>query len=237
MEKDKYDDLVDAVYKHALFGNSTEVKFDFAQYRNNGTLAVMLNCMPEPGDMEYAEEGNIFCVPYATVTVNLPDSSFLPANVQFVDTNNLPDIGDWLVSNGIASPTDHICQSGYCTYQAYAFNIPEKIVQKTVECREDCIAEGVIGLVENSGLKPDESNERGDLYRLRAAGDYPNPQIIIYKGTDPEHLGNKPDVFLLAVHRTKGEQMWRLRNLPSDVRNQVADSIRHSIHNSPRIKR
>jgi len=237
MEKDKFEELVDAVYKHSLFGNATDLKFEFAQYRNNGTLAVMLNCKPEPGDMEYVEEGNIFCVPYATVTVNLPNSAFLPPNVQFVDTNNLPDIGQWLENNGIASPTGQLCQSGYCTYQAYAFNIPEKIVQKTVECREDCIAEGLIEMIENSGLKPDETNERGDLYNLQATADFPNPQLIIYKGTDPEHLGHKPDVFLLAVHRTKGEQMWRFRNLPSDVRGHVSDSIRNAIHQGPRIKR
>ena len=237
MDNDKYEDIVNAVYTHDLYGYKTDVKLDFVQYRNNGTIALQLLSRSDEDEMPYMGTDKEFCSPYAVVTVNLPDSDTLAVNEQFVDENNLPGIGQWLLNTGIAYPTEHFCQSGYCTYQAYAFNVPDRILNETLSCREDCVAQNLIDVIENSNLKPDEVNERGELYNLKAAGEHPDPPVIVYKGTDPEHLGKKNDIFLLAYHREKGEQMWRFRNLPSSVRRQVTDSIAMAVRQSSRLKR
>lgn len=64
---------------------------------------------------------------YATVTVNLPESTFFERNIQFVDENNMPGIGKWLEDNGIATNTGYAAQSGFCTYPLYEFNIDETL--------------------------------------------------------------------------------------------------------------
>ena len=58
----------------------------------------------------WCEEG-----PYATFSVCLADEIVLPGYT-FLDTNNLPDINDALVSQGVVELTDHVGHSGYCTY-------------------------------------------------------------------------------------------------------------------------
>lgn len=235
----KYEDIVNAVYRHDIFGHQTEVMLRFAQYRNNGTMAVQMMCRPDIDEMPGEETLGEFCSPYGTVTVNLPESDTLAVNEQFVDSNNLPGIGQWLLNSGIAVPTEHIAQSGYCTYQAYAFKVPDRIIAETLSAREDCIAKGLVELIDNSNLKPSEVNERGELYKIKAAGDHPDPVVIVYRGTDPnpKGLGPKTDIFLLSRYRGRYEQMWRFRNLPSEVRRQVAHSIGEAVRNSCRLKR
>ena len=233
---DTNEKLFDAVYTHDIYGESTPVKFDLAKYRNNGTLAVMLTCKAPLEELDSPEAPGEFTYPYATVTVNLPESDTLAEHVQFVDENNIPGVGEWLQRNGIATPTDIVSRSGFCTYRAYEFNIPRKMLYDIRQARTDIVAGRLIEVLEKSGLKPDEVNPRGELYSLKAAGDYPNPRVIVYKGTDPEHLGAKPDIFLLAIHRTKGEQMWRLSNLPDEVRSQVIESVNSAVKNAPRLK-
>ena len=62
---------------------------------------------------------------YGVITVNLPESVFLPYGVQYVDVNNYPDIEKWLRAKGIAEPLGTYACSGFCTYPAYRFNVPE----------------------------------------------------------------------------------------------------------------
>ena len=90
--------------------HDTEVSLDFTTYRNNGTLAVQMNTVPDD---------NLFGV----ITVNLccPLQS---DKLAFVDENNLPGIGKWLQKNGIASPLGYSQRSGFCTYELYEFNLP-----------------------------------------------------------------------------------------------------------------
>lgn len=111
MQNQNYEDVVSAIYRHRIAGQETEVKLDVASYRNNGTLAVQLFSRMEDymGDCPSSEQLP-FENPYAVITVNLPESERLAANVQFVDMNNLPDIGRWLVQNNIAKPTKHMAQ-------------------------------------------------------------------------------------------------------------------------------
>lgn len=233
MQNQNYEDVVSAIYKHCIGAQETEVKLDVASYRNNGTMAVQLFSRMEDymGDCPSSEQLP-FENPYAVITVNLPDSERLAANEQFVDLNNLPDIGRWLVQNNIAEPTEHMAQSGYCTYQAFAFHLPDRLINKIVTSREDSIAERLINEIEASGMKPAEKNDRGELYKMSAYGKDSPASIIIYKGTSPKELGTKKDIFLLAHHAAKGEQMWRFRNLPEGVRKDIATQIGNAIRHS-----
>ena len=88
--------------------NDIEVSLSFENYRNNGTLAVEMNTVPDDE-------------PYATITVNL--CCPLQTNrMAFVDENNLPGIGAWLQDNGIASPLGYRQRSGFCLYELYSFH-------------------------------------------------------------------------------------------------------------------
>jgi len=88
--------------------NNYPIKFRISHYQNNGSLAIIMMTGYEM---------------YGTLTVNLPDSFLLPEDTQFVDENNLPGIGKWLEDNELATPTETIQQSGFCTYRAYKFNL------------------------------------------------------------------------------------------------------------------
>ena len=112
-----------------------DVMCSVASYSCNGTLAFQLFGRSEYG--EATDSRRQFCDPYGVATVNLPESAFLPYNVQFVDENNLPGIGAWLRANNIAHPTGYHCPSGYCMYEAYAFNLPEKDLKEVMNRRNE----------------------------------------------------------------------------------------------------
>ena len=94
----------------ALKFNNTEVSLNFTSYRNNGTLAVQMNTVPDK-DL------------YGVITVNLgcPLQNDTRA---FVDENNLPGIGKWLKKHGFATPLGYTQRSGFCNYELYSFHIP-----------------------------------------------------------------------------------------------------------------
>lgn len=87
-------------------GEQISVKVQFESYNVNGTLAVLL-C----GEDDFEE----------VITTNLRESILLPENVQFVDANNFPEIGEWLERNEVASPVGITVRSGFCQYPAYYF--------------------------------------------------------------------------------------------------------------------
>ena len=87
--------------------NGTEVSLNFASYRNNDTLAVEMNTVP---DDDF----------YAVITVNM-NSPLQNDTMAFVDENNLPGIGAWLRENGIAKPLGYIQRSGFCSYELFSF--------------------------------------------------------------------------------------------------------------------
>ena len=86
---------------------NSEYTLKKSHYTNNGTLAVVL-CNDE-------EE--------FVITVNLEYGFVINERQQYVDTNNCPNIEEFLVSNGIAKliPNCEV-QSGWCTYPLYEFN-------------------------------------------------------------------------------------------------------------------
>ena len=136
----KNSEVLDRQYSIRLFDSMPpmEVMCSLASYTNNGTLALQLfnkTDIPE-GYLPSGDPKKLFCEPFGIVTVNLFESGLLPYNVQFVDENNLPGIGAWLRQNGIAQPTGLHAASGYCLYEAYRFNIPEKDLKEVIDRRQ-----------------------------------------------------------------------------------------------------
>ena len=74
------------------------------EYRNNGTLAVLM----------YKEDGEL----YGCVTVNL-NHSLQSDSMAFLDENNLPGIGKWLTRNKLGIFMGVNARSGFCTYPLY----------------------------------------------------------------------------------------------------------------------
>lgn len=97
----------------AQWGETYELALEVSKYGNNGSLAIILH------DVKNKEE-------FGVLTINLPQSrvfaDFAP-NMQFVDTNNLPNIDKWLEENGIAERGSIMGCSGFCSYPSYKFNL------------------------------------------------------------------------------------------------------------------
>ena len=91
------------------FGTTENVTLTVNTYVDNNSLYV---------GMTTAGDG--FPEPYGDVTVNLLSS--VPPYCAFVDTNNMPELEDFLVKNGIAEFTGLTQKSGYCSYPLYQFN-------------------------------------------------------------------------------------------------------------------
>ena len=220
MEKEK------GIFTLEMFGQSQDVRLDYTSYSCNGTLALQLMCKSEVAEACFPMQdgrfvGNPYIETYGIATVNLPESERLAVNAQFVDGNNLPGIGRWLEENGIAKPLDIVARSGWCTYMAYEFEVPEQALSNIRNAREDIIAARLVERIGSSGLKPAERTARGDRYHIAEGTD-----IVLYRGGTDGTLGAKPDVFLLAGNgRHVDRDMWRLRNLPHDVRQALADDI------------
>ena len=87
--------------------NGQTVYLEVTRYANSGMLAVIMF--------------NVNGEPYGVITVNL--CSLLQSyDKAFIDENNIPGIGEWLVSNNIAEPLNVSQNSGYCSYPLYKFN-------------------------------------------------------------------------------------------------------------------
>lgn len=106
------------------FGRQTSLALARLCYSHGGNLAVMAYEASD-GELE----------PYATLTVNLPDYSFLLGeNQAFIDANNHPWALNWLEENGIARHTGLYASSGFCQYPLMTFdpqrlNTPEEFRQ------------------------------------------------------------------------------------------------------------
>ena len=98
---------------NAPWGETYELALEVSKYGNNGSLAIILN------DVKNKEE-------FGVLTINLPQSSVFAAfapNTQFVDTNNLPNIDEWLEENKIAKRGSVKGCSGFCTYPSFEFDL------------------------------------------------------------------------------------------------------------------
>lgn len=74
------------------------------EYRNNGTLAVLM----------FKEDGEL----YGNVTVNL-NHPMQSKEMAFLDENNLPGIGKWLSKKKLGISMGVNARSGFCTYPLY----------------------------------------------------------------------------------------------------------------------
>ena len=91
------------------FGTTESVTLTVNTYADNSSLYVGMTTM---------EDG--FPEPYGDVTVNL--LAAVPPYCAFVDTNNMPELEDFLVKNGIAEFTGMMQPSGCCNYPLYLFD-------------------------------------------------------------------------------------------------------------------
>ena len=82
----------------------TKVSLKKTEYRNNSTVALILN----------KEDGELYAV--ATVNLNHPLQS---ESLAFLDENNLPGIGKWIEENGLGVNMGYLASSGFCRYPLY----------------------------------------------------------------------------------------------------------------------
>ena len=82
----------------------TKVSLEKTEYRNNGTVALVLN----------KEDGEFYTV--ATVNLNHPLQS---ESLAFLDENNLPGIGKWIEENGLGVNMGYLASSGFCRYPLF----------------------------------------------------------------------------------------------------------------------
>lgn len=82
----------------------TKVSLEKTEYRNNGTVALILN----------KEDRDLYAV--AAVNLNHPLQS---DSLAFLDENNLPGIGRWIEENGLGANIGYLASSGFCRYPLY----------------------------------------------------------------------------------------------------------------------
>lgn len=91
------------------FSGRVPVRLEINSYMNNGRLYIGLT----EAEGEYPE-------PFADMTVNI-DGPCLPY-CGYVDTNNCPELEEFIVKNGLGEFTDMVGNSGFCQYPLYMFN-------------------------------------------------------------------------------------------------------------------
>ena len=84
--------------------NGTKVRLEKQEYRSNGTLAVAM----------YTRDGEL----YDVITTNLMNG-MQSDSMAFLDTNNHPQIGEWLQRRGLALPMYYTARSGFCEFPLY----------------------------------------------------------------------------------------------------------------------
>ena len=89
------------------FNREIEVRLGYGVYSDNNSLAVLLTCREADLDEEllddedYDYDESRFNEVLDAVTINLDSSVKLPANEQFIDIQNYPQLALWLVENDI----------------------------------------------------------------------------------------------------------------------------------------
>jgi hypothetical protein len=99
--------------------NGHPCTFSLYRYRDNDNLAVQMTTYIEG----YPE-------PYAMITRNL--GIHCRKDCAFIDSNNLPGIGRWLIREGLAHATGRCQFAGYCVYDEYKFDM-DKIKEYVTE--------------------------------------------------------------------------------------------------------
>lgn len=95
------------MYTYETYGQKFDINLMRSTYMDNNNTAII----SETTDGE----------PFGTLTVNLDEK--LPKNMAYIDTNNMPDVLDFLIKNDLAENTGEIRQSGFCTYPLVKLNL------------------------------------------------------------------------------------------------------------------
>lgn len=89
----------------------TEVRLEKSTYKSNDTLAVVMF------EEATGEE-------YGVITVNIDGYDCLCDDTRaFLDTNNFPEIREFLEDNNLATYVGCDGLSGFCTYPLYQFDV------------------------------------------------------------------------------------------------------------------
>lgn len=129
------------------FGKEYTCSLDLGEYADNRHIAVQI----------WDEEG-----PYATLTVNLPETRRHPQNFAFLDVNNFPSGPDLVERLGIGKSTGKYGWSGYCAYPLYEM-YPEKIREYCWDAAEESAEDA----------EPEEEMTVYKMFRLKGGKLFP----------------------------------------------------------------
>lgn len=102
------------LYRPTFANEPLESYLTFTRYSCNNRPALQLYC--------YDTELEGF-LPYATLSVNLPDAKPSNSNCIFVDVNNCPFVLHLLITTlNVAKLTNHTASSGWCIYPEVELN-------------------------------------------------------------------------------------------------------------------
>ena len=91
------------------WGTVENVELEINSYSNNSSLF-----------MELWDTGGEDPEAYGNITVNLGDE--IPAYCAYVDTNNMPEMEQFITENGLGVFTGLTKRSGFCEYPLYLFD-------------------------------------------------------------------------------------------------------------------
>lgn len=99
-----------SIYTYKHYNQTFKLVLKKSTYANNKRFAA------------YLADLNDDMVAMITVNLDAPLSKNA-SNINFVDTNNSPDIENFLIANKIAKPTHNLGFSGFWTYPEYEFDL------------------------------------------------------------------------------------------------------------------
>ena len=129
-------DISKILYRYNAFDGNPEmfVRCSFSFYTCNGTLAVCMYRKPSH-TMWIPDLYRLCSEPYAKITCNIPASTLLGYDEQFVNENEMPEIGAWLVVNGIAKPTGKYLVTEDGLLEAFRFVLPRNVYMEIKKMR------------------------------------------------------------------------------------------------------
>lgn len=128
------------------WGIVENVELKINSYRNNGSLF-----------MELWDTGGEYPEAYGNITVNLDNE--IPAYCAYVDTNNMPEMEEFIRENKLGVFTGLTKESGFCEYPLYLFD--------SDKLRELC-PKGLAEYEKAKGIEPEkDEQEKEETERSR----------------------------------------------------------------------
>lgn len=122
------------------WGTVDDLELNINSYLNNNSLF-----------LELIDKGGEYSEPYGSITVNLGDS--VPVYCAYVDTNDMPEVEQFIRENELGEFTEFEMQNGFCTYPLYFFD-PDKL-------RELC-PDGLAEYEKANGIEPEIEELKGE---------------------------------------------------------------------------